>query len=121
MPVLSQLLAVSRPAPADVTLKIETPGSPGDPSAPRDVTITYRPSALVSALFDHSRTLVEHLPSFVVAWDLLDEHGDPYPITHDSIRQLPPADVSAVLEGLVDHELWRNPDLPPGRKGRVVR
>ncbi len=121
MPVLSALLAVSRPAPADVTLMIETPGPPADPTAARDVTITYRPRALVVALFDQSRGLVEHLPAVVVAWDLADADGSPYPITADAVRHLPPPVVSALLTGLVEHELWRNPDLPPGRQGRVVR
>jgi hypothetical protein len=121
MPVLSAMLATSRPAPAAVTLMIETPASPGDPFVSQDVTITYRPSDLVVALFDQDRSLAEHLPSFVTAWDLFDEHGNPYPITPDAVCQLPPSVVSALLTGLVEHELWRNPDLPPGRKGRVVR
>jgi hypothetical protein len=121
MPVLSAMLATSRPAPADVTLMIELPTSPSDPFVSQDVTITYRPGALVVALFDQDRSLAEHLPTFVTAWDLSDEHGNPYPITPDAVSQLPPAVVSVLLTGLVEHELWRNPDLPPGRKGRVVR
>ena len=121
MPVLSQLLATSRPPVLDVTLKIELPRSPEDSIAAHDVTVTYRPSALVAALFDQGQPLVAHLPSFVIAWDVTDKHGDPYPVTSDSVRQLPPPAVAAMLKGLVEHELWRNPDLPPGRKGRVVR
>ena len=121
MPVLSRILATSRPAPADVTLMIAIPASPADPSVSQDVTITYRPRDLVVALFDQDRSLIEHLPSFVTAWDLSDEHGNPYPITPDAVSQLPPEVVSALLTGLAEHELWRNPDLPPGRKGRVVR
>src|SRR5215208_6029849 len=121
MPVLSRILATSRPAPAAVTLMIETPASPADSVESQDVTITYLPGELVVALFDQDRSLVEHLPSFVTAWDLSDEHGNPYPITPDAVCQLPPSVVSALLTGLVEHELWRNPDLPPGRKGRVVR
>jgi hypothetical protein len=121
MPVLSRILATSRPAPAAVTLLIETPASVADPSVSQDVRITYRPRDLVVALFDQDRSLVEHLPSFVTAWDLSDQHGNSYPITPDAVSRLPPAVVSALLTGLVEHELWRNPDLPPGRKGRVVR
>ena len=121
MPVLSQLLATSRPAPPDVTLQIEIPRSPAHPSASHDVTVTYRPSALVAALFDQIQPLVARMPSFVIAWDVTDEHGDPYPITPDSVRRLPPPVVDAMLKGLVEHELWRNSDLPPGRKGRAVR
>ena len=121
MPVLSRILATSRPAPAAVTLMIAIPASPAAPSVSQDVTITYRPSDLVVALFDQDRSLVEHLPSFVIAWDLSDEHGIPHPITADAVSQLPPSIVSTLLTGLVEHELWRNPDLPPGRKGRVVR
>jgi hypothetical protein len=121
MPVLSQLLAVSRPAPPDVTLQIAVPISATDPAASQDVTVTYRPSLLVIALFDQTRSLIEHMPSFVIAWDFPDERGGTYPITHDSVQQLPLPAVSALLNGLVEHELWRNPDLPPGRKGRVVK
>lgn len=120
MPVLSQLLATSRPPAPDVTLKIAVPLSPADPTTSRDVTVTYRPSALVIALFDQVQALVEHLPSFVIAWDVSDEQGTPYPITLETARHLPPPVASALLQGLVEHELWRNPDLPPGRKGRVV-
>ena len=121
MPVLSQLLATSSPAAPDVTLQIEIPRSPADPSASHDVTVTYRPSALVAALFDQIQPLAAHIPSFVIAWDVTDEHGEPYPITPDSVNHLPPPVVDAMLKGLVEHELWRNPDLPPGRQGRVVR
>jgi hypothetical protein len=121
MPVLSRVLATSRPAPPAVTLMIELPASPADSFVAQDLTITYRPSALVVALFDQDRSLLEHLPSFVSAWDLFDERGNPYPITPDAVSRLPPAVVSTLLTGLVEHELWRNPDLPPGRKGRVVR
>ena len=56
---------------------------------------------------------VGHLPSFAVAWDPLDEDGDPYPITHDPILQLPPAEVTAMFKGLVEREMWRNQDLLP--------
>jgi hypothetical protein len=100
---------------------IELPSSPADSFVAQDVTITYRPSALVVALFDQDRSMVENLPSFVTAWDLSDEQGNLHPITADAVSQLPPAVVSTLLTGLVEHELWRNPDLPPGRKGRLVR
>lgn len=96
MPRLAQIL------PEIATVKVEA----------YDMTVSYRPGALTPAEQDRIMDLMEKNrqgPAFakiisrlVASWDLTGDDDQPYPVTEESLRDLPMDFLANVLNTLMD-------------------
>lgn len=83
-----------------------------------DCEVTYKPSALTPTVEDEmraaddTRALIDTLCDMLLAWDVLDDEGEPLPITPAVLSAIPNALLGAIMQGC------REDMIPKARNGR---
>lgn len=83
-----------------------------------DCEVTYKPSALTPTIEDElraaddTRVLIDVLCDMLMAWDVVDEDGQPLPLTPEVLSTIPNALLGAIMQGC------REDMIPKPKSGR---